>query len=89
MFKEDAKTSEEAWVKLTDVDEGAYIYVQKSWDADAWDYTLYDEDMEENDGGQYDLPGIDNAYDALMEIMEDTDESAMKFLDPEDYMEMF
>lgn len=89
MFKEEAKTGEEAWVQIADWDEAAYIYVQKSWDEDAWDYTTYDEDQEEYDGGQYDLPGIDNAYDAVLEILEGVDESSLTFLDPEDYAEQF
>lgn len=85
MFREDAKTSEVAWVKLSGSDEGDYIYVQRSWsDTDCWDYTFYDSNYEEVDGGQYDLPGIDNAFDVLFEIVEDIDESDVKFLDPEE-----
>lgn len=86
MFREDAKTAEEAWVKVFGYDEGSYMYVQHSWsDADCWDYTFYDSDMEESDGGQYDLPGIDNAFDAVFEILEDVEESDVEFMDPEDY----
>lgn len=85
MFREDAKTSEVAWAKISGYDEGDYVYVQRSWsETDCWDYTLYDADYEETDGGQCDLPGIDNAYDALFEILEDVGESDVKFMDPED-----
>lgn len=85
MFREEAKTDEFAWVKLKDYDEGDYIYVQYSDDEDSWDYTLYDSEYDELDGGQIDLPGVDNAFDALFEILDDIDEKDVKFLDPEDY----
>lgn len=85
MFRDEAKTEQVAWVKLRDYDEGDYIYIQHSDAEDAWDYTLYDDEHGELDGGQFDLPGVDNAFDALFEILDDIDEEDAKFLDPEDY----
>lgn len=92
MFRDDAKGSETAWVRIKAdyaTDEETYIFVEQRWGTDAWEYTFYDVSREESGGGESDLPGVDNAFDAVFEILEDDiPENGVRFLDPEAHEDM-
>lgn len=93
-FKDRARAEEEAFVYMPM--NGGYAYIQWSDDEGCWDYYLWNENKDYEDGGQFetDVDGneLTSAYDALAallfeekDISDVDDEVEVTFIDPEDH----
>ena len=76
-----------------------YIFMQWSDSEECWDWTLFDSNMDEMDGGQYDLDA-DSADEAIRQFCEMDDEfdlsdididdpEQVEFLDADEFREMY
>ena len=72
--------------------ENGYLYVQEGATGDYYDYTIYNEYMLEDDGGQIDkTETIDNVRSAAISILEDMNEdlnNAIEYVDIEEFKQI-